>query len=86
MNTYEHRKPNSRQQATEVDVRNMSQTQHWEAAMLRAWKGIEAPGWRGLRIAWAVSKIGIMKSMHESMFHAPVNVTNGRGREKMRKF
>ena len=51
----------------------------------RVWEGIEARGWKGARIAWAVGKIGIVKSAWLCVY-APVSVSNGRGREEMRKF
>ncbi len=51
----------------------------------RVWECIKAHGWRGSRIVWAVGKIGIVKYAWMCV-HAPVNVSNGRGRKEMRKF
>ncbi len=51
----------------------------------RVWKGIEAHGWKGSRIVCAVGKIGIVKYAWVCVY-APVNSSNGRGKEEMRKF
>ncbi len=50
----------------------------------RVWKGIEAHGWRGSKIVWAVGKLGIVNYAWVCI-HALVNASNGRERE-MRKF
>ncbi len=51
----------------------------------RVWEGIEEQGWRGSRKVWAVGKIGIVRYAWMCVY-ALVNVSNGRGREEMRKF
>ncbi len=47
----------------------------------RVWKGIEAHGWKGSRIVWAVGKIGIVKYAWVCVY-APVNSSSGRGKER----
>ena len=51
----------------------------------RVWKGVEEHGWKGSRIVWAVSKIGIIKYAWVCVY-APVNKRSGKGRAEMEKF
>ncbi len=51
----------------------------------RIWKGLEDWGWKGTRIVWAKTKVGIIKYAWVSIY-ALVNVKSGKGREKMREF
>ena len=50
----------------------------------RMWKGLEEWGWKGTRIVWAKTKVGIIKYAWVSIY-APVNVKSGKDREKMRE-
>ncbi len=47
----------------------------------RVWK----TGWKGTRIVWAKTKVGIVKYAWICIY-APVNVKSGKGREKLREF
>ncbi len=51
----------------------------------RMWKGLEDCGWKGTRIVWAKTKVGIVKYAWICIY-ALVNVKSGKGREEMREF
>ncbi len=51
----------------------------------RVWESIEEHGWRGLRIVWVVGEIGIVNYAWVWVY-VLANVSNGRGKEEMRKF
>ncbi len=49
------------------------------------WEGLEDCGWKGTRITWAKTRVGITKYAWICKY-APVNVKSGRGRKNMREF